>query len=90
MQESTINVTEAKRHLSGLLDRVVHNQEVITITRHGKPIAQLGPIQITEKKSHIVCAQGWLEEDDDFFVIIEEIVAERQLHLPRSLQEKRK
>ena len=36
----TVGAFEAKTHLSALLDRVAHGEEV-TITKHGKPIARL-------------------------------------------------
>jgi antitoxin (DNA-binding transcriptional repressor) of toxin-antitoxin stability system len=37
---STVGVLEAKNHFSELLERV-QNGEVVTITKHGKPIAEL-------------------------------------------------
>ena len=41
MQE--IGAFEAKNTLGALLDRVEHGEEII-ITRHGKPVARLGPL----------------------------------------------
>ena len=41
---NTIGAFEAKTHLSSLLERVA-NGESFTITRHGKPVAQLVPAQ---------------------------------------------
>lgn len=38
----TVGAHEAKTHLSSLLDEVERG-ETITITRHGKPVAQLVP-----------------------------------------------
>ncbi len=38
----TVGAYEAKTHLSALLD-AVERGETIEITRHGKPIARLGP-----------------------------------------------
>ena len=40
----TIGAFEAKTHLSALLERVAQG-ESFTITRHGKPVAQLVPAQ---------------------------------------------
>ena len=40
----TIGAFEAKTHLSSLLERVAQG-ESFTITRHGKPVAQLVPAQ---------------------------------------------
>jgi prevent-host-death family protein len=40
---STIGAFEAKTHFSALLERVEHGERVI-ITKHGKPVARLIPI----------------------------------------------
>ena len=40
---STVGTFEAKTHLSELLDRVAEGEE-ITITRNGKPVARLVPM----------------------------------------------
>jgi prevent-host-death family protein len=45
----TIGAHEAKAHFSSLLDRVSKG-ETITITRHGIPVAILGPIAAPEAK----------------------------------------
>jgi prevent-host-death family protein len=39
----TVNLAQAKTHLSELLDRV-ENGEVVVITRHGKPVARVSPV----------------------------------------------
>jgi prevent-host-death family protein len=39
----TIGAFEAKTHLSSLLERVVKGEK-FTITKHGKPVAQLVPV----------------------------------------------
>ena len=39
----TIGAFEAKTHLAALLERVEHGER-FTITRHGKPVAQLVPV----------------------------------------------
>jgi prevent-host-death family protein len=39
----TVGAFEAKTHLSSLLERVAKG-EAFTITRHGKPVAQLVPV----------------------------------------------
>ena len=88
MKQTHINVAEAKRHFSDLLGRVAYGKETITITRRGKPMAKLVPIGLDEKKPHLADAQGWLDEEDDFFPVIEAIVAERHQHLPRTLEKR--
>ena len=39
----TVNVQDARRHISELLDRVVDGEEVI-ISRRGVPVARLSPV----------------------------------------------
>ena len=45
-----IGAHQVKTHLSRLLDRVEHG-ESLTITRHGKPIAQLIPVNTDRKRA---------------------------------------
>ena len=47
---STVTLTEAKTHLSHILDRVEAGEEVV-ITRRGLPIARITPV---EKSTHAV------------------------------------
>ena len=42
MQTQTIGVFAAKTHLSALVEKVRHGER-FTITRHGEPVAELGP-----------------------------------------------
>lgn len=73
-EKSCVNVAEAKRHFSDLLGRVAYAKETIVITRRGKPMAVLTPPE-DEGKRHLANARRWLDEDDEFFKIIEEVVA---------------
>ena len=43
-KRSTVNIHEAKTHLSRLLERVAGGEEV-TIAKAGKPVARLVPIE---------------------------------------------
>ena len=45
----SVNVHEAKTHLSRLLDRVAHGEEVV-IAKAGKPVARLVPIARTRTR----------------------------------------
>ena len=45
---TSIGVCEARTHLSRLLDRVEQG-ETLTITRHGCPVARLGPIEADDQ-----------------------------------------
>ena len=83
---ATINVADAKRHFAVLLGRVAYGGETITITRRGKPMARLVPIDADTTAPHIADAQGWLEDDDPFFTTIDTIVADREAHHPRALR----
>jgi len=58
-----VNVQEAKTHLSALLARVEAGERVI-LSRHGKPIAQLVPLDPLPRRR-----LGFLEGsvDDAFF-----------------------
>jgi prevent-host-death family protein len=46
---TTVGSYEAKTHLPALLERVARG-ETITITKHGRPIAQLVPVQPEQKR----------------------------------------
>lgn len=44
----TVGAFEAKTHLSSLLERVAQGEEII-ITRHGKPLARLVPVNVADQ-----------------------------------------
>lgn len=44
-----VGAFEAKNRLSELLDRVERGEEIV-ITRHGKPVAKLGPAEAQDQK----------------------------------------
>lgn len=48
----TVGAFEAKTHLAEILDRVERG-ESLTITRHGKPIAQLVPVATPQQRSRM-------------------------------------
>ena len=81
MTRKTINVAEAKKHLSELLGRVAYGGEQIVITKRGKPMARLVPT--AQESQHLAEAKGWLDDDDDFFEQINQIVQDREKHIPR-------
>lgn len=47
---TTVTAYEAKTHLPRLL-RAVEQGETVIITRHGKPVAQLGPVEDQRRES---------------------------------------
>jgi prevent-host-death family protein len=52
----TVNIHEAKTHLSRLLDRVARGEEII-IARAGRPIARLTPLSPTDRPLGFVPAR---------------------------------
>lgn len=89
MSNSRVNIAEAKRRFSDLIGRVAYGRESITITRRGRPMARLVPIDEQARGNELADVQGWLADDDPFFEIVDRIVAKRQRHLPRLLREAR-
>ena len=85
MNEETVNVAEAKKHFSELLGQVAYRKTHILITKRGKPMARLVPVE--EDAVHLSNAQGWLKNDDPFFDAMERIVQDRSMHVPRILGE---
>jgi prevent-host-death family protein len=62
----TVNVHEAKTHLSRLLERVERGEEIV-IARSGKPVARLVPVEPRAQRRPIGRDKGrvWLAEDLD-------------------------
>ncbi len=71
---TTVNVHEAKTHLSRLLEAVEAGEDVV-IARAGKPIARLVPASVrTEpRRPGAWRGQGWIA--DDFDETPEELIA---------------
>lgn len=58
MSEHT--VSEAESHLSDLIDRVLAGEGVV-ITRNGKPVVELKPVQVRRKAGQVTAADlDWL------------------------------
>ena len=85
MNEKSINIADAKKHFSELIGRVAFAKEKLLITKRGKPMAKLVPVE--ESDRHLSDACGWLDDTDPFFAAIERIVAERRKHAPRFLED---
>ncbi len=84
MSEETVNVAEAKKHFSELLGQVAFGKKHILITKKGRPMARLVPVD--EINRHLSQAKGWLENDDPFFDEIKRIIQDRPKHVPRVLR----
>jgi prevent-host-death family protein len=44
----TVSLAEAKAHLSQLIDKVESGEEIV-ITRHGRPVARVAPVEHPKK-----------------------------------------
>jgi prevent-host-death family protein len=89
MIHKEFSVAEAKKHFSEILSRVAYGHERIMILKRGKPLAVLLPPQEASKESHLSKVQGWLDEDDPFFTIMDRIVWDRKKHVPRILKSRK-
>jgi len=71
----TINVYQAKTQLSRLLDRAAAGEEIV-ITRHGRPVARLGPVRETRQARKLGSMRGRIRMRKDFDAPLpEEILA---------------
>ncbi|MFN3751971.1 MAG: type II toxin-antitoxin system Phd/YefM family antitoxin [Thiobacillus sp.] len=61
----TVNIHEAKTHLSRLLEQVAGGEEVV-IAKAGKAIARLVPLEATPKKRQLGLLKGKFNVPDDF------------------------
>ena len=70
-----VNVYEAKTHLSRLLDRAQSGEEIV-ITRHGQPVARLGPVRTKAAPRRLGRPRGRIRMKADFDAPLpEEILA---------------
>ncbi len=83
-ETAAINVAEAKRSLSELLGRVAFAGETVIITRRGRPMAKLVPVE-DAGDGRLTDVRGWLDEDDPFFSAVDACVGARSEHAPRVL-----
>ena len=72
-RSAAVSVANAKREFSDLLGRVAYGGETILITRRGRPMAKLVPVDAKESEAPDLASRGWLEEDDPFFDIVEDV-----------------
>ena len=90
MTNMKYSVAEAKKHFSELLSRVAFGGERITIAKRGKPLAMLVPPVAEPGSDHPGKAEGWLENSDPLFKILDQIVKNRQKHVPRMINSPRR
>ncbi len=63
---TTVNIRQAKTHLSALLRRVLSGEEIV-IAKSGKPIAKLVPLESPSARRVLGSAEGeiWIATDFD-------------------------
>jgi prevent-host-death family protein len=61
----TVNIHEAKTHLSRLVERAERGEEII-IARSGRPVARLVPLEDVEKPRVFGRMRGKIRIADDF------------------------
>ena len=61
----TVNIHEAKTHLSRLVERVAAGEEII-IARSGRPVARLVPYAVPEPRRTFGRMRGKIRIADDF------------------------
>lgn len=79
-----ITAAQAKARLSELIGQVAHAGQSVLITRRGRPMAKLVPVDAPARR-HPAKVKGWLDKDDPFFDALDGIVAERSRHKPRTV-----
>ena len=79
-----VSVAEARRRLSELLGRVRYGGETVVITRRGKPMAKLVPLDDPSGTRGLADVQGWLSDGDPFLDAVDELVQARAEHRPRA------
>ena len=62
---STVNIHEAKTHLSRLLEQVAKGETVI-IAKAGKPVARLVPLEAPSGAARLGFMAGQISVPDDF------------------------
>jgi prevent-host-death family protein len=50
MDAASVTITELRRHAGEVIDRVIAGEH-ITITRHGRPVAELRPLEPTATRA---------------------------------------
>ncbi len=89
MTTKNYSVVEAKKHFSEILGRVAYRGERIVISKRGKPLAAIVPSSGDPREDHLSKVQGWLDDSDSFFSILDQIVQERERHVPRISRKER-
>lgn len=66
MSPTTVNIYEAKTHLSRMVDRAAAGEEIV-ISRNGKPVARLCPLEAKKRNTvKFGVLDGQIEVAEDF------------------------
>lgn len=65
MSDTTVSISEARMHLSRLVDRVAAGEEIV-ISRRGKPVARLTQLAADRPPVRFGVLKGRIEVADDF------------------------
>jgi prevent-host-death family protein len=68
---TTVNIHQAKTHLSRLVDEVAAGAEII-IAKAGKPMARLTPVSTPVRKKHLGLLKGKIKVPDNFNAPLDE------------------
>ncbi len=60
-----IAATEFKAHALGLIDRVAQTREEIVVTKHGRPMARLVPVEDDTPQEFFGCLAGTVVRETD-------------------------
>ena len=72
---STVNIHEAKTHLSRLIEKAVAGEEVV-IAKAGKPLVRLMALEPPARKSRIGFLKGQVTVPDDFDTMFQDEIEE--------------
>jgi prevent-host-death family protein len=70
LMERELGVSEARRELSGLIERVQYQGDTFIISRRGTPAAAVVPVKVYE---------NWRQQRDELFSLIREMQDEADL-----------
>ena len=70
----TVNIHEAKTHLSRIIDEVAGGEEVV-IARAGRPVAKLVPLEPARRKRQLGLLDGKFSIPEDFDTMASDEIA---------------
>lgn len=79
------SLAQVKAHLSEFVGEVAHGKRSVLITKRGRPMAKLIPVD-PPAVAHPARIKGWMDANDPFLKSVDRIVAERAKHRPRPVK----